>query len=117
MEEENNDPLKRILEMMEKHQKVSALIEAKTDKKEEEAEKEVLMRLWADLGNSRHSYYMAMQAVGFFMYALREMRKVNELPDDLAILVTKALAECARMDAECLSIVQKVKSENNLDDE
>jgi hypothetical protein len=114
-DDEDDHPLKRMLEALEKKEKLNEAVGARMDPLLEQIEKEILMRLWQDVGNSPFDYYVNMLAIGEFVKALRKMRRITKLPLPLAIIVQNYLAECAAQDLVALKILAEEKEKAGME--
>ena len=118
---DNEDPFESLQKMMEEkmkhaenHNKFVESVSAALEVHNEEAEREILMELWSAAGNSPHSYFMAMQVIHQFIKALKAMRSIKGLPDDLRLMVGSALSKCAALDVEAMKITLDHKAKFNI---
>lgn len=116
------DPMKELRELIEKRaeesrrrQKCFDEMGEELKEDEERVEKEVLMGLWSKVGNAPHTYFVAMKTIAQFIKALKGMRKIEGLPEDMHLLVMEALAECATLDAKCIRVVMEKKAKFNIE--
>jgi hypothetical protein len=116
MEDQDDiNPLQDIIDMIEKRKQLREAVDGRMDPLMEKVERDILMRLWQDVGNSPFDYFANMVAIGEFVKALRKMRKVTKLPLPLAITVQKYLAECAAQDLVALQIMSEEKEKAGME--
>ncbi len=112
-EEEPENALSKLLrkykEATELQNKLDKNVTARLDGLMGGIEKNTLMQLWADVGNSSFEYYANMQAIGMFVKSLKATRRVTALPLELGLMVQKALAECAAADYEAMKAIWEEK--------
>lgn len=115
-EEDMPEPLRKIVEAMRQRKKLADNVDAKLDEQTDKIEREVLMKLWADVGNSTYDYWNNMIAIKTFIKALKKMRAVAKLPFGMAIIVQKALIECAKGDLEAMEVIVAEKAKLGMDE-
>jgi hypothetical protein len=113
--DEEPNPIQEIIDEMRKREKLRDAVGERMDPLMEKVERDILMRLWQDVGNSPFDYFANMVAIGEFVKALRKMRKVTKLPLPLAITVQKYLAECAAQDLVALQIMSEEKEKAGME--
>jgi hypothetical protein len=116
------DPMEELRKLMEarveegkKRQKCFDEMNEELKGDEERVEKEVLMGLWSKVGNAPHTYFVAMKTIAQFMRALKRMRQIKGLPEDMHLLVLQSLAECVTLDARYLSVIIEKKAKFNIE--
>lgn len=113
-DEAPKNPFEELSRILKTHDKCSKAINDRLDKVVEKAEQETLMKLWAELGDSKFSYYTVLRAGKEFITALDAIRKMDVCLD-LHIILLNALKECINHDIESLKIVREEKLRHKLD--
>jgi hypothetical protein len=109
------DQLKELIAGIKKKKEFNDHVDSQLNPHSDKVEKEILMTLWADLGN-HFEYYQCLHAASSFLKALKGMRKVSKMPLPVAIVLQKTLVECAKADLEAMTMIQEAKEKYGYDD-
>lgn len=115
-DENDEDHIKQVFDQMAKRQRimreVQEKMEAYTDEQSEKIEKNMLMKLYSDLGDQTETYWQAMTAVAQFVKVLLyAKKKCSKLANPIRIRILRSLAECLIHEAEMVEHIQKQTDE------
>ena len=105
MNDHDDDPIKKIAEMMMARQQWSDQMDKITSDGSDAIESAVLMDLWKDLGDHTATYWEAMSVVSNFHRALKSVRKLLPPESRASVHALRALASCIFCDAKVASIL------------
>lgn len=84
----------------------------KLSKHSDKAEEEIFVKMWAELGDSVHSYFTIMAGISAFFNALHATREaLEELPIPIKQKILKYFVQLMEMDVAALQIMLDTKEE------
>jgi hypothetical protein len=110
--EDSQNPLEKIVRIIEAKNKVMHKMHAENKKQSEENEKKIMMQLWADIDNNTESYYQAFQTVMAYSIMIKTFRKkVMLIPPNMRPIIAKALSEQMQDDAQLDLKIEEMRLE------
>lgn len=112
MDEEHINPFEKMMKIMKHHEETGRKMSEASKSEKEKAEREIMMNLWAWLGNNTETYdeaFLGAHAYKKGLYAIREV--ILDMPHSVMVPVIRAFSAQMALDADMIEKMQKVADE------